>query len=718
MSPKSVLPILLAALVLMAGGAFAQEGPKDEFFAEDVPVEVIADSLSYDSASDTYHAEGDVVITQEGTVLRADEVMLDMASGVATARGSVEMVDEGGNVVTGTDAVFNIREKTAVLARARLFYKDENIHLTGLELRKTGPQTYEGKDVTYTTCDCPDDEAPAWRFYTRRADVTVGEYLTARHVYFYIKDVPVLYSPYAVVPVKRPRQTGFLPPRPGYSELRGFIFDNSFFWAIAINADATFYLDAETSRGYGGGAEFRYIRNRKSEGETYLYYFKEKDIDRVRRFREGVGNLNRPESAGAHRWRYTLEHTEVLPANTVFKADVDLVSDDEFFIDFAEETDERTKESLETNVSLSKSWSSYSLVAQIRYFDNLLSKDDETTLQQLPVINFTRSNRSIPHTPLYLSWNSSYVNFSRKEGIESQRLDIRPRISLPTNPGGWFEFAPSVGPRATWYYVRNDPGGNKYAERYIYDVQADLTTTFVRIFRPELKSLKALRHSVRPKLNYTYVPEAVQTDLPSFDATDRVAAANKLTYTLTTILTAKHVDEDKTTYRDYLYLEISQSYDINEATRKLSSPSDSRRPFSDVAAEVILNPADGFSAQWRGSYDVNENWFENYDTSMTVTDARGDQVNLSYRYSRPEETYFESSALVKVTKSVDLSFLRRFSVDDGQALETTAALDYTHQCWSARLSYTDRLEENIFLLTFNLAGLGKVAGIKGEIEEF
>lgn len=691
------------------------EGPKTDIFSKDVPIDLTADSINFDKSKDTYLASGKVVIKQDGMTVMADEAMLDNASGAATARGNVVVVDEGGNTLRTDDLKMNIKDKTVIVANGRIFYKVENIHLGGSTIRKTGKETYDADQLTYTTCDCPDDEAPAWSFTASAAELIVGEYMTGWNAFFRVKDVPVLYTPYISVPIKRERQSGFLQPKPGYSKLRGFIFKDSFFWAASKNTDATFDIDVETKRGLGKGVEFRYIRNRRSFGETSFFHFKEKNIKRVREFRSGTDNLARPQNATDDRWRFKWQHNETLPSTVLLKVRVDMISDDEYFIDFGRGTSERSLESLESNVSLNKNWSIYSLTSQARFFNNLLVDSDRTTLQMLPTIAFTSLNQRVDSTPLYVSSESAFVNFTRQEGLRGQRLDVRPRISLPLRPGGNFDFTTSVGPRATYYLVKNDPNG-RFTDRYIYDAKASLTTTLTKVYFPDYFVLRAVRHTVRPRIAYTYIPEAVQTDNPYFDSVDRIYKANTITYSLNTIFTGKFVDKKKPEYLNLLYMDLSHSYDLNEATRRLQSSTDRHRPFGAVNGELRLMPASSAKFTVKGAYDIYKHWFTSYDTGLSVYDSRGDSVDVTRRFIRADADYFEASTRLRVNESWMLTYSKRFSFVESRSLETTFGIDYKHQCWSYLLTYAIRPEERVAYLTFNLLGLGKVAGVQGKIE--
>lgn len=688
---------------------------------KDQPIEVTADSLIYDKAKDTYYAEGNVVAVQGKSSVKADRMTVDMTASHAVAVGNVEAIDEEGNSLKGDNWELNIDTKVGVVMNGKLFFKRENVHITGEEVKKTGEVSYSIHNGYFTTCDCEADESPAWSFYSSDAGVTFGEYLTAWNAFFYIKDVPVLYSPYISFPVKRGRETGFLSPRFGYSRLRGFKFDNSFFWAISDSADATFYLDIETRRGLGKAIEYRYALSSASGGEFYFYHFKEKDIERVREFRKGSNNLSRPKTAEDDRWFLKYTHNGLLPDDIALKANINKVSDDEYFIDFGKDIKERSLESLESNISLTKTWDKFNLVTQFRYFDNLLVESNRATLQRLPEITLAGSDKQIMDSPFYFSLDSSFVNFERKEGSTGQRVDVHPTVSLPLNPGGYFEFKPSAGARETLYWVKNLPQ-DRFHDRTSYDLSADLTTTFVKTSTVDEEQagegLKKLRHTIRPKIVYTYIPEQVQDDLPQFDGVDRIAQRNDFTYSINSILTGKFVDDGNLSYRDYIYLDLSQSYNINEATRKLTSATDKRRPFSDVTGEIRIMPIQWTSITSKGKYDTYEGLMKEYDSSLGLWDKRGDRVDVSYRYTRspaPVE-YLDLSMRLKLIQSVDLTYTKRYAYSDKHPIEDTYGLEYHHQCWGAQLTYTERLEEKIVFLSFNLLGLGQVGGMSGNVK--
>ena len=96
-----------------------------------------------------------------------------------------------------------------------------------------------------------------------------------RHGVFRARGIPLLYVPYALVPINNERQSGFLFPNYGFSNKRGFVWQQPFYWAINKSYDATVTTDVETGARLGAWGEFRYAPNERTEGLLSASYFNE-----------------------------------------------------------------------------------------------------------------------------------------------------------------------------------------------------------------------------------------------------------------------------------------------------------------------------------------------------------------------------------------------------------------------------------------------------------
>src|SRR4030095_137561 len=116
---------------------------------------------------------------------------------------------------------------------------------------------------------------PSWSIGGRRTNVELNGIGVVRGPTFRVKDVPVLWFPILPFPALTDRATGFLMPQVAYSNRRGFVYQQPFFWNISKNQDATVALDVETSARIGILAEYRYMLSRAARGTLAGGYWNE-----------------------------------------------------------------------------------------------------------------------------------------------------------------------------------------------------------------------------------------------------------------------------------------------------------------------------------------------------------------------------------------------------------------------------------------------------------
>ena len=85
---KKVLTLFLPPLLVFILTGLLPVHALEEIVAG-VPVDIEAESLSYDREADTYHAKGQVVVTFKGGMLKADTVVLAKGANKASASGDV-----------------------------------------------------------------------------------------------------------------------------------------------------------------------------------------------------------------------------------------------------------------------------------------------------------------------------------------------------------------------------------------------------------------------------------------------------------------------------------------------------------------------------------------------------------------------------------------------------------------------------------------------------
>ncbi|MBW1746776.1 MAG: hypothetical protein JRJ25_11110, partial [Deltaproteobacteria bacterium] len=92
---------------------------------------------------------------------------------------------------------------------------------------------------------------------------------------------------------------------------------------------------------------------------------------------------------------------------------------------FGRDLDEYDDSTRVTSLSINKIWSQYSLNAELRWYDNVINRRQggiDTTLQQLPMIEFDASKQKIYETPFYVDFDSEYTYSYSKDGNRLHRL--------------------------------------------------------------------------------------------------------------------------------------------------------------------------------------------------------------------------------------------------------------------------------------------------------
>ncbi len=682
------------------------------------PVHIKSDTLSYDRGKGIFVADGNVEITRGALTLQADRVELNEMTNDVVATGHV-VLREGGDLLKCDRLELNLQTQMGSIINGTLFTKEGNFYITGQKAEKLGERTYRVYDASFSTCDIT---SPDWKFKAKRVDVTLEGYAVARGPVFYIRGVPVLYIPAGIFPAKRERQTGFLIPKFGNSSTFGPEVFTAFYWAIAKNMDATFYLDRlgdNRGRGWNEGIEFRYALRKDTDGEFSFYY-------------------NDDQVEDDERWGLFFRARQGLFRDFYAKANVAVISDDTYVVDFDEyipgETliDARTMSQLESTVFGGRNWSRFNLLGEVSYIDDLTVDTHRETLQRIPILQFVALKQGLPRTPLFFFWGNEYTRFWREEGLRGHRLDLHPRLSFPLMLMKAIRLEPEAGFRETLYLPSNGPRNPSTGDRMVDDFETreipDFTvstsTILGRVYEGKWWGLERWKHQIEPEISYTYIPRVDQDDLPFFDESDRIDYTNAVTYGLTNTLSGRiRQDPGRHTYRELLRFTVFQSYSFGEPFRE--EPRSGRgRYFSDIEAELVSNPSTYIDIRGDLRYNTSEGHLEGFNVYTGLSDKRGDALGLEYRFSRNEVENINVNLRVRLQEWLDLFYRNSYNILEKRRFTSVYGLEFRAKCWGIQLSVEDknrtpltvrdgeltRLQEDeiTFMIQVTLTGLGSL----------
>ena len=660
--------------------------------------------------------EESVTKTKTLTTIKADWIVYDINLGTIKARGNL-LVSVGSDVLMAEKGEVDLNRETGTFGNATIIRDENDVHLEGKVIEKTGDLTYRIEDGWIITCKLKEGQTPPWSFAAKDADITDGGYAILKHATFRIKNIPVLYTPWMMIPVKRTRQTGFLFPAISNSDRDGFGIDLPFFINLSPSSDMTIYPEYLANRGLMGGLEFRYILSQASKGSFMANYLHDDltDPSEVDYYREG----NFTHTNQDRYWIRGKVDQDI--ADWTTRLDIDIVSDRDYLTEFNSgitgftDTNEKfldvfgrgfeskSIDERENSLRVLKSWANMSLEGDLTAINDVrIEKSNPTPLWQMPKINFT-GLVPVGETLINFDWDANYVNYWRENGVGAHRLDLFPRLSSPIPLGQYLEATAEIGVRDTAYLIQEygDSGwdGSDSENRFLADFQTEIGTTLMRDFDFGFGDVYAWRHTFRPYVNYHYIPDVDQADLPSFDNIDRIDDRNIISYGFDNWFKIFGTSNDTEYDRDYGYIKIDQGYDLR------SEQSDT--PLTPIHVKIGYWPTQALWMLYRTDYDVYGEGAIRYSFEGGYTNSRGDAVYADYRFDKISNiNSVSANATVNLFYNVAAKYYIERSIEYSKTIEENIALVYQPSCWSVELSANSTPGNHTYMIVFRLANIG------------
>lgn len=710
--------LLAAACLLLAPAARAQDGgialtpsprlqppPSSDAARRQAPLYLRADELS--GQPDTrVQADGHVELRHAGVVLRADQLRYDQAEDLAVAQGRVRVTFEGSSF-TGPEVQLKLQRMEGVVREPEYF-----VALTGAGGRAEridilGPATSRVINGNYTSCLRDGAEQPDWVLSARQLDLDtdagVGIAEGAELRFF---DVPILSLPRLSFPLSDQRKSGWLPPNLDITTGSGVELAVPYYWNIAPNRDATITPALSTRRGFGVNGEFRYLEPDFS-GRLNLDLLPYDQVYKDTRY-----------------W-LTFDHVGRLAEDLRYAAQVERVSDDDWWNDFPRRHLTLTPRLLPLTLAAEKDYGSPALGAelyvrtqrwQVLQAPNTLEAPFDRAAQVgarssgnlqagFEYAVETEANRfTLPSNPGYAALDTP---------SDGSRLHAQGWISRPFRQPGWW-VTPSVLFNAASYYTDEAmPDGRSSASRLIPTFSLGSGAEFER--RTEWLG-RGLRQTLEPRLLYVNTPYVDQSSYPNFDSAvkdysfasiysenvfsgiDRVSDTNALTAGVTTRLL------DGGSGAELLQLGIVQRYLFNDQLITDSGQIE-RRGYSDVLLRGSTRVVEPFNFEGYVRYSPAVDRIVRSIVGMQYTPAPLRTLNLTYRFARDISSQWEVSWQWPIYQPAGLPQRKEwngsaascggawytvgrvnYNTTDKRVTDSVIGLEYDAGCWIARMA--------------------------------
>ena len=682
-------------------------------------------------------AEGNAVLTQEGTTVRADMITYDRPSGIARAIGNVEVL-KNGDVYRGPLLQLQVEtyegffsNPTYVLGRNGAMGSAQRIDFLD-KYRAVGTQG------TYSTCTPGDDAQVGWMLSARRltVDYEKNEGVAEGAVLRFL-GVPILAAPVLSFPLTSERKSGWLPPSIEVDSSSGLQLSVPYYWNIAPHMDATLAPELSLRRGTGLNTEFRYLQP-DYKGTIDLNW------------------LPHDKVADSSRYRLNLNHGARVDDNTQVNLQLIRVSDNDYWKDFQRDRDliGLTPRLLNSNLDarhVGADWTTYAKVQSWQVLQSLVPGEGiDAPYQRTPQIG-ARTQQFLGRN-LRLDFETEFNQFSRPVGASSAQYPTGSRIhSLASLSYPWVSPAWSLTPKISLNaatYALDTPlmagphAGQKSVTRIIPTTSLDSSWV---LERDSQWFGRSIRQTLEPRLVYSYTPFHDQTGLPNFDSApkdftfesiysadnaftgvDRVADAHQVTASISTRLI------DPATGAEALRLGLAQRYLLRDQwvtpdgvplTQRLSDVF--VMGSTSVIPQWSLNATLQYNAElarvqrsaWGGAYSPGP--FRTLSASYNTDHvANTEQVSMGWQWPLYGPLNRTAEPLVSAAPSTSSACCQgawysvgrvNYNTRDRTVVDAIMGLEYDAGCWIGRVvarRLSTGLNESVTGIGFQLELVG------------
>lgn len=707
----------------MASPAIAQDSPTTPLgglrqVPENSPVLLEADSLIYDSRTETAIATGNATVYYGDYVVRADKITYDQKTDTVVAFGNVRITEPDGAVVTA-DSIELSDELREGFIRSVSVALTNNARLGAVRGRRTRGNVTEFDNAVYTACKaCEDDPSKPLTWELKAVKIRhdqLNKEVEYEDVTLEMFGHPVFYFPYFFHPdpsVKK--KSGFLAPQFSQSSFYGFGTRIPYFWNIAPDYDLTIQPLVTTSQ----GPVFDFVW-RQHLGDGYYT---------VRpTFVWQADPPSQPPGNDTFRGSIETEGRFVINERWAWGWNAKAVTDDTYLRRYSFDS---STDIVSTAFLTGISERNYFSLRGFHFQGLLGSDDDDTTPQVHPVIdhNYIFDNRVLGGE---LALDTTIASLSREKGADSTRLssDLHWERQL-IGPMGHV-FKPFWSLRGDVYAVDdvsnpNAPGGVNSSETFARFLPAagieyrwpllSVSGVGTHVFEPIAQVIARPDETFADKVanedSQAFTFDASHLfDRNKFSGVDRFEGGTRANvgfrYSLTDV------------YGGFSEFTFGQSYQL-AGKNSFSQESGLRGDTSDYVASFYYRPNENLKVAARARFDEEDLEIQTTELGVQAKHGRA-AASVTYANIRKEANpignidreEINAFGSFDVTDRWKLFGGMSFDIEQSENLSEQIGLGYEDECLGVTLSYTqthfedrDIQPEQRVMLTFLLKTLG------------
>lgn len=673
-----------------------------------------------------HRAKGHVQMVFQDIVITGDEAEYDEETKEGFISGKVHFA-QNQQWLSCSLAEFNFATQTGAFHNAS-GYTDREFLISGKTILKTGKDTYRIEQGTATACQ---DKVPKWSFHASRTDIRINRTARMHGTVFKIKGIPVLYTPYLILPIgTQKRSSGFVPFHTGTSTTKGRVFSQGYYQTLGKSADLLVYGDYFTLRGLAAGGIFRARPHQDTRLELQLYGIDDK-LDQG-----GLQLAVDAESRLKEDWRAVV-HANIFSNFAFRQAFAESLQSATIPVEKALGFLTRNHKSLATNIAFGR--------------DVILFPDRSLVIKKIPSLEFASLGTPLGRSPFILNFRAALDGVSRSDSLMEtrdmiQRLDVYPRLTVQLPSLGGFSILPSAGVRDTYYGARaseDAPSGiaNRGFHRRYADLNIEMRTPVLeRSFASS--AFGHMRHAVEPYVTYRRIHGIDDLDTTiRFDAEDAIADTNEIEYGVVNRFFREMTGEGSGRQQhEFMSFSLIQKYYFDptfggafkEGRINAFYPLDSvtglyqtgtATHFAPLSAVFRFSPRKNISNDIRADYDTRLQRWRN--TSISTLWEQGKFfVSGTYFVVHPVEEGFYSGEHLQgqirygsPARGISSSLTASYNLKTGQWLNSNTRISYAWDCCSLGADFNQYdlglRTESRFSFSFTLKGIGHFGNMRG-----
>lgn len=658
------------------------------------PIVVNGDRVEYFQDQKKVVGSGNISINYKDMVLTCDKITVYLDTREGIAEGNVKITQKD-TFFTGDKVNYNFDTGKSTIINGYVSAKP--FYGMAREVDKLAAKDQANMERGYiTTCD---HDKPHYRVQARHVEIYLEDKIVAKHVLFFLGDVPVMYLPYYVQPLWDTKSS--LTVTTGQKDEWGYYALTAYRIHLNDKNRADILLDYRGRKGFGEGINYYYDFEELGQG-AMKYYYTNENADPLSFAYERSGD-RKPRSRWQWRHRWNMDEE----ANTRAILEFNRLSDTTIIKDyFNTEYDELGPEP-DNYLSIVTSKSNYTqtLLARKRFgkFYTVIERLPEYTLdilQQniipaLPFLYYTGNISAVYLNETFNNSGTATVTSGLKD-LNVVRIDNYNKFSYTAKLFKALNLTPYAGIRNT-YYSRNRWGTTNQI-RAVFDSGVSGSIKFYKIYDITTNILRLdlhkIRHVITPTATYfnMHQPTISPVNLNQFDSVDSLRTTNGVSLGLENRLQTKRYAGSELTSVDLATLQINTTYAFRLKKDHLAYKNHTAK-FSSVDLQLELLPYSWLKAVGRMS--VNPKNYATQTESFDIVASGGDKwsAGIGHLYEKTTEAnknnYLTTDLTYKINNKWRVRAYDRYNVDKSFEEQQYTIYRDLH-CWRAEFTYSTR----------------------------